>query len=147
MVSKKDMKILEMLQEDSRIPMTQIAKAVGMSENGVRYRLDKMEQEGVIRRYTVLLEPKKVGKKVMAAFDIEVEPKKIKESIELMKNMDEIIKIYQTTGQYSILAIGLFENNEVLNEFVNNKFLKNVPVLNYSVNIVTKKFKDSIYLV
>ncbi len=145
MVTKKDMKILELLQKDSRMPITEIAESVDMSENGVRYRLSKMEEEGILRQFTILLNPEKLGKKVMAIFDIDVEPNEILNSIQKMNQMEEIIKIYQTTGQFSILAIGLFDDNEQMNIFMNNTFLKELPVKNYAANIVTKKYKDSIY--
>ncbi len=44
MVSKVDNKILEILQGDVRTPVSKIAKEVGLSENGVRYRLEKLEK-------------------------------------------------------------------------------------------------------
>ena len=47
MLSKIDKKILELLQKDARVPITHIAREVNMSENGVKYRLDKLEEKGV----------------------------------------------------------------------------------------------------
>lgn len=75
MVSKVDNKILEILQQDVRTPISKIAKEVGLSENGVRYRLEKLEKEGYIKSYTILLNPRKFGKKLLAIFNLEVEPK------------------------------------------------------------------------
>ena len=98
MVSKVDKKILELLQQDARMPLTHIAKEVDMSENGVKYRLDKLEEKGVIQRYALQINPKKVGKKVMAIFNIEIEPKSMKKTIPLLTKTDEFIKVYHTTG-------------------------------------------------
>jgi Lrp/AsnC family transcriptional regulator for asnA, asnC and gidA len=146
MVSKIDKKILELLQKDARIPITKIASEVNMSENGVKYRLEKLEDKGIIRRFAVLIEPKKVGKNVMAIFNIEIEPKKFRNAISKLKQIENFIKIYNTTGDYSITAIGLFDSNESLTNFVNNKLLTELPIQDYTLNIVTKKYKDSIYL-
>jgi DNA-binding Lrp family transcriptional regulator len=145
MLSKIDKKILGLLQKDARMPISQIAKEVNMSENGVKYRLDKLEDRGIFKRFALLIDPYKVGKKVMAIFDIEIEPKSMKRIIPALVEIDEFIRIYHTTGAYSITAIGLFDSNDSLTNFINNVLLVEYPILNYSVNIVTKQYKESIY--
>ena len=145
MVSKKDILILSILQEGARTPISEIAKQVGLSENGVRYRLDKLEEEGYIKKYVLLLNPKKFGKNTFAIFSLEMEPKKMKEGIDKLSSIEEFTKIYQTTGQYSIKAFGLFDDEEDLADFINEKLLTELPVSNYSVEIVTRNIKDTIY--
>ena len=145
MVSKVDNKILEILQQDVRTPISKIAKEVGLSENGVRYRLEKLEKEGYIKSYTILLNPKKFGKKLLAIFNLEVEPKAMRSILPKLAGLDEFIKIYQTTGQFTINAIGLFDNEESLTMFINNKLLFEFPIQNYTVEMVMKKVKDTDY--
>ncbi len=145
MVSKKDILILSILQEGARTPVSEIAKQVGLSENGVRYRLEKLEDEGYIKKYVLLLNPKKFGKNTFAIFSLEMEPKKMKEGIDKLSSIEEFTKIYQTTGQYSIKAFGLFDDEEDLADFINEKLLTELPVSNYSVEIVTRNIKDTIY--
>lgn len=147
MVNKKDLMILSILQDGARIPISEIAKKVGLSENGVRYRLEKLEEEGYIRNYVVLLNPKKFGKKTFAIFNLELENRQIKTSIKKLAEIEDFIRIYQTTGQYSIKAFGLFDDEEKLTDFVNDKLLQEIPVRNYSVEIITKSIKDGIYSV
>ncbi|WP_094227106.1 Lrp/AsnC family transcriptional regulator [Methanolobus psychrotolerans] len=145
MVSKKDEIILSILQNGARTPISEVAKTVGLSENGVRYRLEKLEDEGYIKNYTVLLNPKKFGKRIFAIFNLEMEPKKTNESIKKLIQIEELIKIYQTTGQYSIKAFGLFNDEDELTSFINNRLLCEIQVRNYSVEIITKSIKDSVY--
>jgi DNA-binding Lrp family transcriptional regulator len=145
MVSKVDKKILELLQQDARMPLTHIAKEVDMSENGVKYRLDKLEEKGVIQRYALQINPKKVGKKVMAIFNIEIEPKSMKKTIPLLTKTDEFIKVYHTTGQYSLTAMGVFDSNDSLTKFINDRLLTEFSIQSYTVNIITKQYKDSFY--
>ncbi len=145
MVSKKDELIISILQDRARTPISEIAKKIGLSENGVRYRIEKLEKQGYIKNYTVLLDPKKFGKSTFAIFNLEMEPKRTKDSIEKLMQIDEFIKIYQTTGQYSIKALGLFKDEEELTTFINNHLLYEIPIRNYSVEIITKSIKDSIY--
>lgn len=145
MVSKVDNKILEILQRDVRTPISKIAKEVGLSENGVRYRLEKLEKGGYIKSYTILLNPRKFGKKLLAIFNLEIEPKAMRSTLPKLVELDEFIKIYQTTGQYSINAIGLFDNEESLTMFINNTLLYEFPIQSYTVEIVMKKVKDTDY--
>ena len=145
MVSKVDNKILEILQQDVRTPVSKIAKEVNLSENGVRYRLEKLEKDGYIKSYTILLNPRKFGKTLIAIFNLEVEPKTMRSALPKLAGLDEFIKIYQTTGQFSVIAIGLFDNEESLTAFINNKLLFEFPIQNYSVEIVMRKVKDTDY--
>ncbi len=145
MVSKIDTKILELLQRDVRTPISKIAREVGLSENGVRYRLEKLEKGGYITSYTILLNPKKFGKKILAIFNLEIEPKAMRSTLPKLVRVEEFIKIYQTTGQFSISAIGLFDNEEGLTSFINNKLLLEFPIQNYTVEIVMRKVKDTDY--
>ncbi|MDN5308969.1 MAG: hypothetical protein PWP14_363 [Methanolobus sp.] len=147
MVNKKDLVILSILQEGARIPVSEIAKKVGLSENGVRYRLEKLEEEGYIKNYVVLLNPKKFGKKTFAMFNMELENRQIKASIRKLAEIEELIRIYQTTGQYSIKAFGLFDDEDELTDFINDRLLQEIPIRNYSVEIITKSIKDGIYSV
>lgn len=145
MVSKKDREILALLQEDARMPISEIARNVNLSENGVRYRLEKLENQGFIKSFSVLLNPKKFGKKVTAIFKIDFQPKKMRDAIPKLLKLKQIIKMYQTTGDYAITAIGLFEDHDELNDFINNRLLYEFPIKDYSIQIVTKKLKDSVY--
>lgn len=147
MVSKKDKIILKSLQNDARIPISEIAKKVEMSENGVRYRLEKLEQEGYIKNYAVLLNPKKFGKRTLAFFNLEMQPKMMKSNLKNLIEIKEFVKIYQTTGQYSIKAIGLFNDEKDLTDFINNRLLHHFPIQNYTVEIVTNSIKDTVYKV
>lgn len=145
MLSKIDARILEILQRDVRTPISKIAKEVGLSENGVRYRLEKLEKGGYIKSYTILLNPKKFGKRILAVFNLEIEPKAMRSTLPKLVKLGEFIKIYQTTGQFSINAVGLFDNENNLTSFINNKLLIEFSIQNYTVEIVMRKVKDTDY--
>ena len=146
MVSKLDKRIIEILQSDARVPISEIARAVDMSENGVRYRLERLENSGHIVGYTALLNPRKFNKSIIAIFNINTAPEKTNEIIMKLRDMEEFTKIYQTTGKYTITAIGLFRNTDDLNAFVSSKILID-GIVDFNVDIVTKKHKDSTFSV
>ena len=60
-LAEKDRTILAELQRDSRLTMQQLAQKVGMSSSACWRRVRALEEEGVIDRYTVILNPGKAG--------------------------------------------------------------------------------------
>lgn len=61
-----DLNILALLQEDGRLAHTAIGKAVDLSAPSVYARIQRLEREGFIRRYTALLNPDKIGQGLLA---------------------------------------------------------------------------------
>lgn len=61
-----DLKLLEMLQDHGRISQHDLAVAVGLSSPAVGERVRKLEERGIIRRFTAVLDPKLLGRDVSA---------------------------------------------------------------------------------
>lgn len=56
-----DRRILEILVADARIPITELARAVGLSKTPVAQRLKRLEESGIITGYRAILSPLKLG--------------------------------------------------------------------------------------
>ena len=65
-IDDTDAKLLEMLQENGRVSQHDLAVAVGLSSPAVGERLRKLEERGIIRYFTAVLEPRRVGMDVTA---------------------------------------------------------------------------------
>lgn len=61
MIDQTDLRILQLLQADSKIKMKDIADTVGMTITPVYERIKKMEREGVIEGYTIRVDPRRLG--------------------------------------------------------------------------------------
>lgn len=61
-----DLKILQRLQKNARVKASTIGQEVNMSVSAVIERIHRMEQSGIISRYTVVLNQKKLGQQVTA---------------------------------------------------------------------------------
>ncbi|MCK4566072.1 MAG: Lrp/AsnC family transcriptional regulator, partial [Candidatus Thorarchaeota archaeon] len=61
-----DSEIILMLQEDGRRSFSDIAQAVGRTEVTIRRRVKRLRDEGYIKRFTVVLDPMKIGKNIRA---------------------------------------------------------------------------------
>ncbi len=60
-MDKKDRRILHQLDYDARMPLTELADAVGLSKQTCHYRLDRLQEEGVIRAFKTVIDVHKLG--------------------------------------------------------------------------------------
>ena len=63
-MDRLDRKILRLLQEDSTLAVADVAKKVGLSTTPCWRRIQKLEEEGVIRRRVAILDPVKINARV-----------------------------------------------------------------------------------
>ena len=70
MIDRIDRRILSILQEDCTIPVAEIGRRVGLSTTPCWRRIQKLEEDGVIKRRVAILDPKKVNVKVTAFVSI-----------------------------------------------------------------------------
>ncbi|MEB3772596.1 MAG: AsnC family transcriptional regulator, partial [Desulfurococcales archaeon] len=61
MIDEKDKVIVDMLRENARVSYSEIARKLGISEVAVMKRVKKLEASGVIKKYTVIVDYKKLG--------------------------------------------------------------------------------------
>ena len=104
-IDEKDMKIINLLLENGRISYSEIAKAIGLSDVAVIKRIRKLEQMGIIRKYTILIDPKKLGYKVVSITGIDVEPEYMFNILNTLKEKDYVKYLAITSGDHSIIAI------------------------------------------
>jgi len=118
MVRISDIKIIHLLKENSRTPFVKIAKIFGVSETAIRKRVRKLEREGVIRKYTIEVDLKKLGFKVNVLIGIDTKPEYYISTLEKLKGMEEVMSLYSASGDHMILAECWFKNSEELTKFI-----------------------------
>ena len=75
MLDKKDLAILEILKHNSNLSTQNIAKKTNIPITTVHNRIKKLEKEGIIKEYSVVLDNKKIGKPIAAYILITVDYK------------------------------------------------------------------------
>ncbi|NIW51038.1 MAG: AsnC family transcriptional regulator, partial [Candidatus Korarchaeota archaeon] len=85
-----DMKILKVLQTDARKPIVHVAREVGANEATVRRRVKKLKREGIIERFTVVLDYHKLGRNVKAFIGLKVQPPKLKEIVDELSGHPDV---------------------------------------------------------
>jgi len=139
-----DRKILALLQENARISFRDIADAVGVSVGTVHNRIKKLERLGIIRGYTTLLDPYKLGFELTALILMQVDGAHIVEVEREIAKHREVCGVYDITGDFDILVIARFRTREELNNFI--KSILKLPhikrtVTSIALNIVKENFK------
>lgn len=76
-MDETDLAIIEKLTEDARMSFRKIAKELGISPDTVIKRYVALQENGVILRSTVVVNPKKIGYEAMAVFTIDTSPRHI----------------------------------------------------------------------
>jgi Lrp/AsnC family transcriptional regulator, leucine-responsive regulatory protein len=99
-----DLVLLEMLQRNGRVSQHDLARAVGLSAPAVAERLRKLEDRGVIVRYTAILDGGKLGRGVTAYVSVGMSGSRgypgLRDRIE---EQDEIVECHAVTGDASHL--------------------------------------------
>ena len=103
-LDSKDRSILALIQRDGKMSQALIAQNVGLSTAAVNERLKKLDQSGVIRRFTALVDPKAVGIQVTAFIEVFIEHPRYEESfIQRILELDEVQECHHITGEFSVL--------------------------------------------
>ncbi len=113
-----DRKILAILQKNSRTPLREISKEVGLAESTVYERIKKLKEKGIIKKFTVILDPNALNFKLMAFILIKAKAGRYSAVAEELKKYPEIVEIYETTGDYDMLLKIRTRGSEELNEFL-----------------------------
>ncbi len=119
----KDRAILALVQRDAKLPQAEIAKRVGLSPAAVNERLKKLDQAGVIRRFTALVDPRAVGVTVTAFVEVFIEhPRFEGPFIERVMALDEVQECHHITGEFSLLLKIRATDMEALRELLLHQF-------------------------
>ena len=100
-----DRKILNILQTDARTSFASIARELGVSEATVRFRVKRLIEKGVILRFVTLLDPRKIELPITAIIMAKVDPNLLEEAFEQMASFNETHHVFQSTGEYDIVAV------------------------------------------
>lgn len=139
-----DLRILQVLQENSRQTYTAIGKLLGIAHSTVYDRIKRMEQQGIIRKYVILIDTEKMGaKNITAIITVYTDPKVIEKVAEKLCDAPEVLDVYTSLSEeLQIMAKVVAETQEHLHEFIANSVAPLPGVLRVRTSIVTKKFKE-----
>jgi len=114
-----DRHILAVLQENCKLPLAKIGERVGLSAPSVNERIRKLEESGVIRGYTAVLDARKLGKDITAFIGVFIEhPRLISKFERDLDRLEAVQECHHVTGQYTILLKLKADNTSRLEELI-----------------------------
>ncbi|MEM4330509.1 MAG: winged helix-turn-helix transcriptional regulator [Candidatus Pacearchaeota archaeon] len=118
MVRISNLKLISLLEKNSRISLTELAKIFKVSDTAIRKRIKKLEKEGIIKKYTVEVDWKKLGYGMKVVIGIDTLPEKLIDVIETLKNKEEISSIESSSGDHMILINYFCKDSFQLKNFI-----------------------------
>lgn len=129
-----DKEILNMLQNDARIPYSEIAKKSGNAEATIRFRVKRLIKKGVISAFVAILNPMKIGFTVSGAILLKLDPLHMESIIDTLARYREISYMYRSTGEYDAVAVVYGRDMKHFNDTVKQiKILEGVKDVRVSV--------------
>ena len=117
-----DKEILRMLMTNSRRPILEIAKKIGISGAAIHQRLRKLEKQNLIHSSSIKINPKILGFTTMAYIGIFLDrATNNKIVVNKLKEIPEILECHYTTGDWSMLTKLLCRDNEDLMKILTKK--------------------------
>ena len=116
-LNEADKKILKNLLEDARSSSRQIAKNVGVSVGTVLSRIKKMEEAGLIKGYSVILNHEKLGYELTVVTEITVSKGRLTEMENEIAKIPGVCGVYDVTGLTDAVIIAKFKSREDLGRF------------------------------
>jgi len=97
------LKILDVLQENARLPLSRIGKKVGLSAPAVTERIRKLEEAGIIKGYHARIAPEAVGRSVSAFINLTTDPSNYMSVKALAADMHQIASCHHISGDASFI--------------------------------------------
>ena len=140
---KTDGKILKVITENSRLSYRKIAKKIGVSTLTVLSRMKKMEENGVIKGYSALIDHKKLGLDMTALIEVKTTKGHSVLREKLFKELENVYGVWGITGRSDLMILAKFADTEQLSKFT-KKIFANPHIDGIETHVVLETIKENI---
>lgn len=149
-LDQTDIGILELLQKDARLTHKEIAHRLHKTVTPIHLRVRKLQEEGFIKRYAAIIDPKKIGRGLIAYTQVQVKQHS-QESLmafqtEVVK-LNEVMECYHMTGAFDFLLRIAIADMDEYNQVLMKKLSKLPDVGNLqSLFVMSEAKNETAYL-
>lgn len=113
-----DKKIIELLQDNSRISITNIAKKINLSRPSVSEKIARLVEQGILAKFTTYVPAHKIGHKV--SFFMEISNLKVPSGkiVNILLSNEYVTEIHCVTGNTNYIVRASMPSIEMMNEFL-----------------------------
>ena len=146
-----DIKILNMLQDNSSRTAKEMASELSLTTTPVYERIKKLEKMGVIKQYVALLDTEILDKNIIVFMNITIKEHHSEERnkfIKSMESLDEVTEFFHTSGSFDFLAKVRFSNIKEYRDFLVNKVtaIRNISDIDSQIVLEEVKYSTKIVL-
>lgn len=143
-MDKQDIKILQALALNARVPAASIARRVNLSLPAVTSRLRKLDSAGIIDRYTIRINREKMNLHLMAFIQVWVDHTKASTVKEQLISLSEVLECHHAAGDYDLLLKVLVKDTAQLEILLVSKIKAIKAITRTSTTIILNTYKDEI---
>lgn len=144
-LDRTDLEILRMLQEDGRIANAEIARRIDMAPSAVYSRIQKLEERGVIRGYTALIDPGALGLGLVAFVRLRsAEGARPDDFIEPLSDLPEVQELHRVVGEDCFFLKVRVEDTDALATLLDEKISVLPAVASTQTTIALSTAKDTL---
>ncbi|ADD28406.1 Lrp/AsnC family transcriptional regulator [Meiothermus ruber] len=114
-------KILELLQQNARLPYSELGRQVGLSAPAVAERVRRMEEAGIIRGYRADVDPSQLGYTLEVFIRAEVTHSHHEAAIRYISQLPNVLEFWNLTGRDGYLIRAVFRSVQELEQVLNQK--------------------------
>ncbi len=136
-----DHRILACLKENARENATNIGAKINLSPSAVIERIKKLENSGLIQRYTAIIDQNVIGRELMAFINVRLEhPQHYEHFVEIIKSNNAIAECYYIAGDFDFLLKVVTTTGKTLEEILTYiKSIEGVSLTRTTVVLSTNK--------
>lgn len=142
MLDEIDRRLIALLQEDSSQTYTELARKLGMKESTIRKRVLALRDKGVIKRFTIIIEPSKMGFNAVAIVGIDANPSKFLTVAKELARIPETRYVATSTGDHMIMVEIWAKDGQELSRIISEKIGAIDGVLRVCPSIILEKIKE-----
>lgn len=113
-MDKLDFGIISSLSKNSRTPFTEMARKLNVSESTIRKRVSGLENEGIIKKYSLVVDNSKMGLAHTALIGIDALPEKYLDVAKKLTEFEGIKYAASTTGDHMFMLEVLARDDDEL---------------------------------
>lgn len=141
-IDEIDQKILSILHENSRTSYTEIGKQLDLSRVAIQTRINNLIEQGVIEKFTTVINPAKIGIHVSAFFNVEVDPPYLEQVAEQLMEEQAVTSLYHMTGPSKLHMHGIFTDHQEMESFLTKKLYPLKGVVSVDCQMLIKRYKS-----
>ncbi len=139
-----DRALLAAIQEDARVPQSELGNRTNLSTAAVNRRLKNLSNAGVIERYTASIDPKAVGYNLTIIVEVKAESERadlLDEMRKAFKACSQIQQCYYVTGEHDFVLIFLVRDMDQYVDLTRQLFHANNNVKAFKTLVVMDRVK------